>query len=1445
MLNYSLVIWPFTKKGKTNLIFCIKKLITLLAITSSPLLYAAPGDVLFSDDFESGLANWSITSNGGNAQISTATANSGNNSLFTRWQKVAVTSNPIDISFVEQVELTAWIRRGDDNFSEEPDQDENLLVEYLDNTNNWTPIAIYQGDGTAGEQINMNFRLPSSANHANFQVRFRQTDGSGIDWDYWHIDDVAITEVALTSFSCDDFEGGLDNWTISSNGGSAGISSATFNSSNNSLFTRWGEVEVTSTSIDTSLFQAVEIKVWVQRGDDSFSEYPDNNEDLVISYLDNNNNWNILETFVGNATEGEIFDRTYSLPSSAIHSDFRLRIVQTDGSGSDWDYWHIDDVCIQDSQTSVSGLIGEWRFDELFWNGSNDEVLDSSGNGLHLTAFNAITTSSLPAIPGDPGTCSYGIFNGSVSFIQLNDDTSTNDSLLDIPNNLTVTAWINTNVIPSSGLKSILSKDENYEFHINSSGQIYWWWNWGTLTTTGASLTIGDWHHIAITWRSGEQVIYINGIERARSARTGILQTNNDPLQVGQDLDIASRFFDGSIDEIRIYENFLNASEINQIMSETRPCTNNSICSQTIEDNFNAVSYNNSTGSQPWNSNWIEQDDDNLSNSGNVLISGGQLNMDDRPNSGGEPSIAREFDISNFLSSSLRFDLATSGNLENGDRFDISVSSDGGANYTILETFTNDFIGTYNYDLTPYASANTRVRFRIENGYGNSNEFINIDNLVITGILNCGPDHFVIIHDGSGINCLREAITIQARNADGSITTDYTGTINLSLSTNNGNWFITDNNGLSADLAQGTLSDVAGDNNGIASYQFDAADLGNVVLYLENTVAEATNIAVSEAAIFDDNSEGDITFRAFGFTFSPSPITTQIAGRPFNITLTAAGQTPTQTECGVIEEYAGDKSINFWSAYTSPISSPTQVNINSTNIAVNEASSSPQTVNFTNGIATVSAQYNDVGQISIQAKDEIDIGDPPSGNINEIIGGISPFIVRPFGFDIQIASDPFANDGNGIVFSSAGANFNMTLRSVLWESADDVDDNGVPDPFIDTDNNAEPDSGGNLGNNGITPNISQIAGTINLTPTALVVTNSNGILSNSTIAFSDFESSGLSGEGTFTLSQSWDEVGILQINGLNIDFMSGGENVIGERINIGRFIPDHFSLSAPVIANQCGTFTYGGFFDGINAGLDKSGQPFIVSGTITAQNSANQTTQNYQGAFAKLVTTNISSQGYNIDSASNASGRVNFLSASLSFNNGVSNYSDPDADYQFDALVAPFNLRLDLTAVDSDAVTSGLVSSNSIEVRNGRLRLIDAYGPETSDLEMPIASDYFAGTQWLINNQDNCTAYIDTHISLDAASYTLQLNAGETSVYAPVASQLLSSGVNSASNGFWFSASGANNFGSVDVNFDLTTQPWLMFDWDEDDNLDNPSAQLNFGYYRGSDRVIYWKEVRN
>jgi hypothetical protein len=314
-------------------------------------LFATPGDILFSDNFErAALApNWttSVVSNSG---ISSATASSPSRSMFTRASAVTVTSSVIDLT-VQSANLSYWIRRGDDSFSEDPDNNEDLVVEFLDSVGTWVNIVTYLGGGTAGQIYTDTVTLPFSALHSNFQLRVRQTGGSGGTFDYWHIDDIVITERAyakppLMLGTCDDFESGMSNWNITSGGGNAGISTATSQSPSSSMFTNGGVVSVSSNVINTSNPQFSGVSMWIRRGSDAFSEDPDNGENLVVEYLNNALNWVTLETFNGNGQAGQVLIRNYNLPATARHANFQLRFRQLAGNAGLFDYWHVDDVCI-------------------------------------------------------------------------------------------------------------------------------------------------------------------------------------------------------------------------------------------------------------------------------------------------------------------------------------------------------------------------------------------------------------------------------------------------------------------------------------------------------------------------------------------------------------------------------------------------------------------------------------------------------------------------------------------------------------------------------------------------------------------------------------------------------------------------------------------------------------------------------------------------------------------------------------------------------------------------------------------------------------------------------------------------------------------------------------------------------------------------------------------
>jgi hypothetical protein len=92
----------------------------------------------------------------------------------------------------------------------------------------------------------------------------------------------------------------------------------------------------------------------------------------------------------------------------------------------------------------------------------------------------------------------------------------------------------------------------------------------GSSVTTGISANDGEWHHIAVTWRSSDGLVklYKDGVP----AYTGTLQSgatiNLANLVIGQEQDSfrggfdSGQAFKGIIDEVRIYDRMLSANEI-------------------------------------------------------------------------------------------------------------------------------------------------------------------------------------------------------------------------------------------------------------------------------------------------------------------------------------------------------------------------------------------------------------------------------------------------------------------------------------------------------------------------------------------------------------------------------------------------------------------------------------------------------------------------------------------------------------------------------------------------------------------------------------------------------------------------------------------------------------------------------------------------------------------
>lgn len=220
---------------------------------------------------------------------------------------------------------------------------------------------------------------------------------------------------------------------------------------------------------------------------------------------------------------------------------------------------------------------------------------NSVSDTLHGRAINGATTNNTaPALPVDlnnMGTCGYGVFIGN------------QNQYVDIPHNqqlsfserLTVSAWVYPVSRPTGdGLHTIVAKDDNYEFHLDSQGRVYWYWatsnnNANSLRTT-QSIPLNTWSHITIRYDrnlSGNQRqrIYINGVAVASNNDSRALRTNTLNLEIGRDFNFDSRSFNGRIDEVTIYGSALTDEQILSLYNQRHSCGGD--IPQCFSDDFN------------------------------------------------------------------------------------------------------------------------------------------------------------------------------------------------------------------------------------------------------------------------------------------------------------------------------------------------------------------------------------------------------------------------------------------------------------------------------------------------------------------------------------------------------------------------------------------------------------------------------------------------------------------------------------------------------------------------------------------------------------------------------------------------------------------------------------------------------------------------------------------
>lgn len=203
--------------------------------------------------------------------------------------------------------------------------------------------------------------------------------------------------------------------------------------------------------------------------------------------------------------------------------------------------------------------------------------MDQSGNGYHAVVNGATLA-----------TDRFGNTNMAYKFDGIDDWINTKTSF-DFEER-TVSVWVNADDISgstNSTEKVILSQNSNdltygmlklkfrdNDLMLRSGGESSFY------THSGPSTNV--WYHIVVTRSASTVKYYLNNINlgSSSSGTSGSLTTKNDTLVIGTGRTADKQFFDGTIDDLRIYNRELSSQEIDSLYKMPSPAT-------SIETNSN------------------------------------------------------------------------------------------------------------------------------------------------------------------------------------------------------------------------------------------------------------------------------------------------------------------------------------------------------------------------------------------------------------------------------------------------------------------------------------------------------------------------------------------------------------------------------------------------------------------------------------------------------------------------------------------------------------------------------------------------------------------------------------------------------------------------------------------------------------------------------------------
>jgi hypothetical protein len=230
-------------------------------------------------------------------------------------------------------------------------------------------------------------------------------------------------------------------------------------------------------------------------------------------------------------------------------------------------YWRVDEVGADGTIVTgdvwsfdTGGLVGWWNLDE----GSGETAADSSGNGFG------------GSIVGDPNWVE-GISGGALWLDGDGDyiDVGT-DAAFDITGQITISAWIKVESFEAEWQNIISKGDKSYRLQkfkdqdtleFACTGVVVPGTRWSNIRGS-VGVNDGKWHHVAGTYDGSRMCLYVDGKVDISSTCSGAIDITDKAVYIGENSEEANRFWNGFIDDVRIYNCALSQSEIESIAAE-------------------------------------------------------------------------------------------------------------------------------------------------------------------------------------------------------------------------------------------------------------------------------------------------------------------------------------------------------------------------------------------------------------------------------------------------------------------------------------------------------------------------------------------------------------------------------------------------------------------------------------------------------------------------------------------------------------------------------------------------------------------------------------------------------------------------------------------------------------------------------------------------------------